>query len=445
MLWGRAGGWTRAALRAECHRRGVLPDGMPQSLFDAAQWTAHVIASEGDVSECCLCGKESATQLWCVACSLSFCHSCLKVRDGQLWDLLFECAGCSIESLCHVDGLSSHEEWLLGLSTSWIRTRSHSLKPDSWDQYQRCMRSVIQFMRDYGVVIFPVLDESCAKGLCLFFQHLKSQGVSGTRMATFRSALTNASRAAGLRNPWKKFPRLEELSAGLSRELTTPTSRREGVTILMVKRLVSHLEVKYRRHAANGDTRRACTALCNLVAICLGFFSMRRGSELWLNKSSHMGLRRSRVELVRGSHVILFIQSMKNDTDAKGTEVVIAWVTASGIPVGEFVLLLQAHLQASGVPWHGPLFCATGPRRTDGFVTPARFGGILGKYLPRLFEEFRKRFSWHSLRRGGATWAHRMRVDMRLIMGHGAWRSEAGVLPYLSADLMGKFSVTLAM
>ena len=70
--------------------------------------------------------------------------------------------------------------------------------------------------------------------------------------------------------------------------------------------------------------------------------------------------------------------------------------------------------------------------------------------MPRLFEEFensefKKRFSWHSLRRGDATWAHRMRVDMRLIMGHGAWRSEAGILPYLSADLMGKLSVTLAM
>mmetsp|Transcript_51105 Transcript_51105/g.103944 ORF Transcript_51105/g.103944 Transcript_51105/m.103944 type:complete len:344 (+) Transcript_51105:530-1561(+) len=341
------------------------------------------------------------------------------------------------------------------LANAYTRTRSLANKPGTWRLYQRCLREVIQFMRTTKMIIFPVVDDTTAKSLCLFFTHLKLKGTSWAKMATFRSALTNASRAAGLHNPWKRYPRLEELSAGLSRELTTPTTRREGMTIKMVKRVIAHIEAQMEKHTAAGNVKRADTALRNLVAICLGFFAMRRGSELWLNKSRRMGLRRCQVELVWGSHVVLFIQSMKNDTTAKGTEVVVAWVTASGVRIGDYIARLHHRLDECGIPMTGPFFCATGTKGSDGFVVPARgkesrFNGILAKYLAQIWSEFedkelRKRFSWHSLRRGGASWAHRMRVDIRMIMGHGAWRSEAGVAPYLSADLLGKLAVTLSM
>mmetsp|Transcript_48529 Transcript_48529/g.99083 ORF Transcript_48529/g.99083 Transcript_48529/m.99083 type:complete len:407 (-) Transcript_48529:1544-2764(-) len=399
-------GWTLDAIRGECYRRGVVPLGIPDELFRASRWAARAIAKGGTATHCHSCELVSTTHLWCVSCSTSTCRRCLKLQDEALWDITFECAACSIESVCVLDNWTPPETDLINWANGYIRTRSLANKPGTWRLYQQCIREVIQFMLDTKIVIFPVVDDFVAKGLCMFFIHLKLKGTSWTKMATFQSALTNASRAAGLHNPWKRYPRLEELSAGLSRELTTPTTRREGVTIKMVKRIIADIEQQLENHTRAGRVKKADTALRNLVAICLGFFAMRRGSELWLNKSRRMGLRRCQVEIVWGSHVVLFIQSMKNDTTAKGTEVVIAWVTASGIPIGEYIACLHRRLDECGIPLHGPF----SPKGSDGYVLPARgkesrFNGILAKYLPQIWAEFenptlRKRFSWHSLRRG---------------------------------------------
>ena len=176
---------------------------------------------------------------------------------------------------------------------------------------------------------------------------------------------------------------------------------------------------------------------------------------MWLNKLRTMGMRRRHVELVEGSHVALYLPVMKNDTYGKGTEVVLAWRTASGVPIGEYVKRLSRRLDASQIPLDGPFFCASGPGACS-FREPwvgkeSRFGGVLLLHLAQVYEEFapgsvlRTRFSWHSLRRGGASYAFRLGLDMRLIMGHGAWRTEGGIAPYVAAGLRGKLSVTGAM
>ncbi len=64
---------------------------------------------------------------------------------------------------------------------------------------------------------------------------------------------------------------------------------------------------------------------------------MRLGSELWVNQQRTMGMKQRHLELIDWSHVVLFLQVMKNDTYWKGTEVVLAWCTASGIPIGRYI------------------------------------------------------------------------------------------------------------
>ena len=166
-------------------------------------------------------------------------------------------------------------------------------------------------------------------------------------------------------------------------------------------------------------------------------------------------MRRRHVEIVDGSHVALFLPVMKNDTYGKGTEVILAWRTASGVPIGKYVKCLSRRLDVSLVGLDGPFFCPSAPG-SHSFVDPgpgkeSRFGGVLLLHLSQIYVEFapgatlRTRFSWHSLRRGGASYAFRLGLDMRLIMGHGAWRTEAGVAPYLAAGLGGKLSVTGSM
>eukprot|EP00961_Rhodomonas_salina_P249711 3375375-Rhodomonas_salina.2 len=76
--------------------------------------------------------------------------------------------------------------------------------------------------------------------------------------------------------------------------------------------------------------------------------------------------------------------------------------------------------------------------------------GIFRVLLRQVYDDVRdndalaSRFSWHLLRRGGATWATRCRVSQELVLGHGIW-SLLGIQPYLAADSRAKLSVTRAM
>ncbi len=81
----------------------------------------------------------------------------------------------------------------------------------------------------------------------------------------------------------------------------------------------------------------------------------------------------------------------------------------------------------------------------------SRFGSVLLKCLAQVYIDFapgsdlRTLFSWHSLLRGEASHAFRVGLNMSLIMGHWAWRTEAGIALYVAAWLLGKLSVTQAM
>ncbi|CAG2206337.1 unnamed protein product [Mytilus edulis] len=54
------------------------------------------------------------------------------------------------------------------------------------------------------------------------------------------------------------------------------------------------------------------------------------------------------------------------------------------------------------------------------------------------------KFSSHSFRRGGATWAFHSKVPSELIQFHGDWRSDAYKV-YLEFDLQDKLSISRAM
>ena len=85
----------------------------------------------------------------------------------------------------------------------------------------------------------------------------------------------------------------------------------------------------------------------------------------------------------------LFIHHQKNDPYAKGTEVVIAWVTGSGVEVGVMVQRLLARLHASGLHGEEALVCPV--RGGGGFRPPAKSGfrptGALKTALKALFAD----------------------------------------------------------
>mmetsp|Transcript_30392 Transcript_30392/g.62654 ORF Transcript_30392/g.62654 Transcript_30392/m.62654 type:complete len:259 (+) Transcript_30392:341-1117(+) len=255
-----------------------------------------------------------------------------------------------------------------------------------------------------------------------------------------------------LPDPFEAHPRLRDLCEGLKKRITLCPRRKEGTTLPMIKTLLDFWRRSEEAYRKKGDTRMADTVLRHQVAVILGFCGMRRSSELGVSKDGSKGLRRSHVSYVRGSHVTLFIQSMKNDPYSGGNEVALVWLTSSGIPIGETLARYEARLDECGIPMDAPFLLPTAGKQ--GFVVPVgkvfNPTGCLKSGLKACFKEcgdvkLLGRFSWHSLRRGGASHAFRARLDQRLVMGHGLWRSEEGVRPYMAADLRGKLCVTECM
>jgi hypothetical protein len=82
-----------------------------------------VISQLGAISTCQGCSRESHTHLWCASCDHTYCRVCLKIQGRELWDLNFECAGCSIESLCTLGEFDKSEQKILDMANDWLLTR----------------------------------------------------------------------------------------------------------------------------------------------------------------------------------------------------------------------------------------------------------------------------------------------------------------------------------
>ena len=151
-------------------------------------------------------------------------------------------------------------------------------------------------------------------GLSFFFQHLKKRGLSQAAMANYLAAILSLSFASGAPNQWERFPQLRTMCEGLKKQVGTPASRNEGVTINIFKAVFEFWETSERTYRAAGNGRLADNALRNATQLCLGFFSLCRASELFVSASGHMGLRIRDVDVVEGSHVTLFIRKQKKDS-----------------------------------------------------------------------------------------------------------------------------------
>eukprot|EP00961_Rhodomonas_salina_P103940 1398561-Rhodomonas_salina.3 len=323
-----------------------FPAGMPERWLPAIRWVSRMIAERCTISRCCRCQQEGRLHLWCSHCTDSYCRSCLDIDHEGLWDLAFECPGCSIESACKMDGWTEKEEELMDMVMALQRTYALAKRPATWSLYTR----------EFKIVIFPVAEDGNAMGLAFFFQHLKLTGVSWAKMEHYRSALVAASISAGFCDQWKKFQQVANLTTGLLKELRTTVKRKEGFTIAMVIRILDYLDLRFEMYNGTRFQRRADKAVLDKVAIICGFFGMKRGDELWMDKLKQQGLSRE--------------MGMKNDTTCNCTEIVMGWVSGSGVKIGEAFQQLEALLDRSNIPLSGPLFCATQNSTNGGFPRP---------------------------------------------------------------------------
>ena len=125
---------------------------------------------------------------------------------------------------------------------------------------------------------------------------------------------------------------------------------------------------------------------------------------------------------IAGQRIELFIRSMKNDTYAEGNYISLAWITASGVEIGRMLQLYLACLTADGVSSDQPLFVPT----QGNVYSPIPLGNkssrfnhivkdLLRHFLKSLSVERLAQFSFHSLRRVGASHARLRGVPPGLV------------------------------
>jgi hypothetical protein len=202
--------------------------------------------------------------------------------------------------------------------------------------------------------------------------------------------------------------------------------------VFMIQELFSEFE-----RSLPTRPRQARIALRNSVILALGFFGMRRSAELFCSSDRQMGLLVSDVRVVSGERIELFIRSMKNDTYAEGNYISLAWITASGVEIGRMLQLYLACLTADGVSSDQPLFVPT----HGNVFTPIPLGkssrfnhivkDLLQHFLPSLSAERLAQFSFHSLRRGGASHARLRGVPLGLVLAQGLWTTIDGARSYI--------------
>mmetsp|Transcript_7899 Transcript_7899/g.15708 ORF Transcript_7899/g.15708 Transcript_7899/m.15708 type:complete len:259 (+) Transcript_7899:271-1047(+) len=197
---------------------------------------------------CGACCKPTSLYVTCSLCAVATCRTCLSVPKHALWDAGHICASCMVDSLdyvdkrvprepgeprpnVHVPDMLEGECTLAKLADSLIKSQAAALAPSTWHMYQRCVRDIMCFSREFTIKDFPVLEESHANGLMLFFQHLKRNGVSWAYMAHFRAAICSLSSAALLPDPWERYPQLKTMCEGLKKESSKPVTHKEGLTV----------------------------------------------------------------------------------------------------------------------------------------------------------------------------------------------------------------------
>jgi hypothetical protein len=188
----------------------------------------------------------------------------------------------------------------------------------------------------------------------------------------------------------------------------------------------------------------------DLVWLLVSFFGFLRRSEA-------AALRLSDLEFdTTHSPPAVKVRVRKSKTDAmqRGVTICLAWTTASGFMIGDTLQLFVTMLLVAKYPLDFPLFMSLGTAN-GGFLNlrtpmPLRadtMSGRLQGYLKTLSQQYPgligdvKKYSAHSLRRGGATAAWLAGVPREVLAVHGRWRSDA-VDVYLVADTSQKLLVT---
>ena len=282
------------------------------------------------------------------------------------------------------------------------------------------MRQFIAFGDAYErATTLPVSDVM----LCGFITWLAARGLKISTIKVYLFAVRAAQLDAGLPfEPWRKRHSVFMTLQGARRIHGDYTSRKGAITIGMLWRMATHARVAQR------DPKRAILMGAVWAAILVGFFGMLRKDNLTKGKKDAFnvsrGLRRTDVDLQQSK---LWLRLRVSKTIQYSEEPHVLGLVATDSPICP-VRAVREHLRLTPDSGGASYLFVTKPKGPKGAaavpLSHATLVAEIRKLLAAIGEDPRK-FSGHSLRRGGASFAYELGLPEAAIQAHGNWKSEA--------------------
>ena len=232
----------------------------------------------------------------------------------------------------------------------------------------------------------------------------------------------------GLPNPLKDNYHVDLTLRGVRRVLGDKVTQKLPITPEILLRIKSQLNPQ------------STEEMLFWAAALAAFFGMLRRSNVLHNPpfNSEIHLRRLDVRLfkwglalrVRWSKTIQF----------RDRELLIPLPAMPSHPLDPVSAILKAFSLAPGAPDEGPAFVSP-----SNFLplSPARFSQILKSHIKKIGYDHHK-YSGHSFRRGGATWAMRNHFPAEVIKFMGDWKSDA-YMAYIDMPLQARINYSKQM
>jgi integrase len=402
-------------------------------------------------AQCVTCGRSCGWgDLRCETCPGGAHRRCLSVAAHTYPGGWFRCGGCVLAAAGVGEWNSSGKAG--ELARSWVALAGSAVGDRSASTYESSRRRFLRFcveeLRLPVEAAFPRRREADLNPqlVCLFIVH-SAQEVALSTLGGTLSALADWQRSRGLpaeasisRHPMVRRT-LMQVARGHA-DAGRPTAPREKapLPVGMLRLLVGWL-----RQQSLSDPAQEPAYTQDACWLAFGFFGMLRRSEL-------AGLSVGDVKLLAGGGVELIIRRSKTDQRGAGASVVLAALSASGVPIERIARRHLAWVQERGANALAPLFVrglvwprSRAPRWELGDFTKrlrTLIGGLQQQGIVGAVDV--SRLTAHSLRRGGATAAATAGVSIEAIKAHGRWRSDA-VAVYIRKSVGARLNVVQSM
>lgn len=264
--------------------------------------------------------------------------------------------------------------------------------------------------------------------VCVFLSHLVEKRVSVSVLDAYFYAINWKHHFSLHINPCNDSL-VKMTLEGSKRILAAPKTKKEPVTVEMLKKIVD-----YYKQNLNLKALRICT-------ICiLGFSGFLRYSEI-----SELQMRDLTFE---DDHVLVYIKRSKTDQERQGKTVPISKTSSELCPV----MWLNRYIEKAGLVSESNQFLFSPVKynkASDSYTLMSsqlsykRAREIFLEAIEAIGED-KNKYSLHSLRSGGASAASNSdsALEERLIMAHGRWKRISSKDGYVKNDLSKRLSVS---